>query len=169
MISRFVGSRPHVRLCADSAEPAWGSFSLSLSLPPSLPPSLALPPSLCPSPAPCLCARTRSLSAKINKQTLKKEYKNHKMLAFLHLEWSVNEGLLHCFGVVSRNMCAGVCVRVCMHMCMHVLNIYQKTGNGRSGTLGGFLCKRFPIFKEKIHTRTLYNLFPNQQKKSVSQ
>ena len=42
--------KPYLGLCADSAEPAWDSlsFSLSLSLPPSLPlplfPSLSAPP-----------------------------------------------------------------------------------------------------------------------------
>ena len=46
MISRFRGFEPRVRLCADSAEPAWDSLSLSL----------------CPSPAYAV-----SLSLKINK------------------------------------------------------------------------------------------------------
>ena len=49
------GFEPHVRLCADSAEPAWGSLSPSLS--PSLPYSCCL-----------------SLSHKINK--LKNVFKN---------------------------------------------------------------------------------------------
>ena len=35
------GIKPHVRLCADSAEPAWDSLSLSLALP-LLTPSLSL-------------------------------------------------------------------------------------------------------------------------------
>ena len=66
-------TEPHVRLCADSLEPAWDSLSPSLFALPLLlgilSPSLSLSLSLS-LPLPCLCVH--SLSLKINKLKKKK-------------------------------------------------------------------------------------------------
>ena len=61
------GTEPHIRLCSDSKEPAWGSLSLSLSL--SLSPS---------TPSRLLCTRARALSLKKQKQNHTKKLYNKR-------------------------------------------------------------------------------------------
>ena len=59
------GTEPHIRLCSDSKEPAWGSLSLSLSLSHSTPSRL-------------LCTRARALSLKKQKQNHTKKLYNKR-------------------------------------------------------------------------------------------